>query len=387
MNAPRRHTDLAAEVATDHVALTLGGSVKTSVRYPDLGAIVYPVGIPDGVADELPALYNTLLSTVDWFETHDGSTPAGACILEHPRHVLLFCQAKDTVEILNKEFAIAPGDAERACRALFRAFPQARRIHLEVLFPPGEFRLPKRVLYGADHMVIDLPTTVDAYTASLGKNTRRHLRHNRTRIEEEHGALAVDTICPVTGADGLISTLVSWKNLRFNAKGVGHPLARRPIRRRLTWPSSRDVADVRGSPALRAHRRRSSSSSLSAHRCTSCNPLSIRSSCPTASACSRPTTSPAKPSGGLRSREPLSGVRRNTRRTLGHVPARHTGVRVSLSDRADALPWRGARGRRAHLRRNGQRYYWRARHAAGRTLRTVRPGRRDEPGKPRGHRE
>ena len=82
-------------------------------------------------------LYNTLLSTEDWFEIEDGAQPTGACLLESPHHVILFHVAGDTIEVSNKEFAIGPRSAERACRALFRALPGTRRIHLEVLFHLG----------------------------------------------------------------------------------------------------------------------------------------------------------------------------------------------------------------------------------------------------------
>jgi hypothetical protein len=47
----------------------------------------------------------------------------------------VFDRHGDTLDVLNKTFRIAPADASRACRALFRAFPEVRRIHLEVMTP------------------------------------------------------------------------------------------------------------------------------------------------------------------------------------------------------------------------------------------------------------
>jgi CelD/BcsL family acetyltransferase involved in cellulose biosynthesis len=365
----------------------LGGSVKTSVRYSDLGAIVYPANIPDGIADELPALYNTLLSTVDWFETHDRSTPAGACILERPRHVLLFCLAKDTVEILNKEFAIAPGDVERACRALFRTFPQTRRIHVEVLFPPEELRLPKRVLYGADHMVVDLPTTVDAYTASLGKGTRRQVRRSRRDIEKERGPIAVETMSPGVEVDELISTLVSWKNLRFNAKGET-----------TLWQADPTAA---GHFAELVRRRgRARIASIAGTRVAIQFLFPVGTSMYVAQSGFDPEFSPY----GLGLLQDYDNVCEAieegfTRLSLfwgttahkahlGARPKRATRVSVFRSRAARVYSLDEAREVAARdLRRAGQRYYWQARHAAGRALRAARSGRHDDHGKPRGARE
>jgi hypothetical protein len=123
----------------------------------------------------------------------------GACILERPRHVLLFTGTGETVEVLNKTFAIAPLDAERACQALLHCFPHVRRIHLEVMFPPAALRLPKRILYETDHMVVDLPATQEEYVASLGKSTRKNLRRYERRLMRDFPDLATKVL-PSTDA-------------------------------------------------------------------------------------------------------------------------------------------------------------------------------------------
>ena len=361
--------------------------MKASIGYPDLGAIVYPAGIPDGVADELPALYGTLLSTVDWFEVQDEVMATGACILERPRHVLLFYRNKDTVEILNKEFAIAPLDAERACRALFRALPRARRIHVEIMFPPGELRLPKRVLYGTDHMVIDLPASADAYTASLGKKTRQQVRRSRRDIEKERGPITVETISPVGDVDELLSTLISWKNLRFNAKG-----------RTTLWQENPKAAGYVAELARRRGRVRIAS--IAGARAAIQFLFPVGASMYVMQSGFDPTFS----SYGLGLLETYDiaceaieeGLLRLSlfwgeeghKAHLGARPRRATRLSVFRSQAARVYSLGEAREVAARdLRRGGQRYYWWARHAAGRALRTVRPGHHDESGRPRGHRE
>ena len=117
-----------------------------SFHFDDLDAEVHARVDPHQYAVELDALYSSLFATVDWFETHDDAPWMGACLLEGPRHVLLFTGKSDTVELLNKAFVIAPADVERAFRALFRAFPHVRRIRVEVMFPPSELHGPKLVL-------------------------------------------------------------------------------------------------------------------------------------------------------------------------------------------------------------------------------------------------
>ena len=182
-------------------------------------AVVFTDRVPPGVAEELPELYNTLLSTEDWFEIEDGVKPTGACLLEAPHHVILFHVSGDTIEVLNKEFDIGPSSAERACRALFRALPEARRIHLEVLFPPWEFKLPTRILYWTDHMIVDLPDTVDDYLASLGKRTRHRVRSTWRRLLKAHPDTTVEMVTSSDHPDEFVQPMIAWKNQRFNARG------------------------------------------------------------------------------------------------------------------------------------------------------------------------
>ena len=200
-----RDTDCA-----DGVAASGAGTVT----FADLGATVHRDGVPASLADELPDLYSSLFATKEYTAIYDDSTGAGVCTLAQPRHVLLFSRSGDTIEVLNKVFTIAPRDAERACRALFRAFPAVRRIHLEVMFPVHELRLPQRVLYGADHMVVELPDSVEAYAAVLGKSTRRTLRGAANRLNRDFGEVTTEV---ASGADAgaLFAQFLEWKTERF----------------------------------------------------------------------------------------------------------------------------------------------------------------------------
>jgi CelD/BcsL family acetyltransferase involved in cellulose biosynthesis len=190
-----------------------------SVSYPDLGATVYPDDVPAGILDGLPALYNSVFSTPDWWDTHDKKQPTGVCVLEHPRHVIAFTVDGDTVEVMNKVFSINAHDARRACAALFRALPRARRIHIELLFPPRELRLPVRVRNVAVHMVIDLPATVADYDAMLGKRTRSNLRNFQNRLRRDHPDVSTSICIPGEEADRLFEQFLTWKRDWFQAHG------------------------------------------------------------------------------------------------------------------------------------------------------------------------
>jgi len=190
--------------------------------FADLGASVHPRVDPHGYADELDVLYSSLFATVDWFETHEDAPWMGACVLDEPRHVLLFTGKGDTVEVLNKAFLIAPADAERAFQALFRAFPHVRRIRIEVLFPPSALHCSKLVLFASNHMVVDLPPTEDKYFASLGKSMRKNLRQYTNRLRRDFPDLATEVLSAPGDerVPALLDQLLEWKTARFRERGL-----------------------------------------------------------------------------------------------------------------------------------------------------------------------
>ncbi len=194
-------------------------ATPTSLHYSDLGATVHLGCVPEGLADELPGLYSSLFSTLDYFLAQDRTPPNGACVLEEPRHVILFHHEGGTVDILNKAFACEPEEANRICRALLRALPGVHRIHLDVMFPPRELAFPRMVLGRLDRMVIDLPDAVDEYYHSLGKKTRRNVRWYQNRLRRAFPDVKTETVKPGERSRELVDRLVQWKIQRFRLKG------------------------------------------------------------------------------------------------------------------------------------------------------------------------
>lgn len=193
--------------------------VTRSLVLDDLGATVHVGQLPEALTHEVDELYGSFYSTLDYIDVYDKLQPSGAVVLERPRHVLLFFVAENTVEVLTRRIAIAPGDVRRVCHALMRAFPEAQRIHVEVPFPPGELRLPRRVLASADDMVVTLPGSLDDYLAGLGKSTRRNLRTYENRLRRAYPDLVTE-ISPVgERAPELFELFMSWKRPRMAAIG------------------------------------------------------------------------------------------------------------------------------------------------------------------------
>jgi len=189
------------------------------VEYPDLGAVVHLDGVPPDVAGRLAALYGSFRCSVESLAAFSSLQPEGACVLADPPHVLLFAMKGRTIVVLNQAFAISPADASRALRALFRALPGARLIHVQLMFPLRELRAPMWNRGAILHFSIALPDTVEAYDAMIGRSTRKRLRGYEHRLRREHPDAAIEILTPGERSRELVDLYVTWKLARFHARG------------------------------------------------------------------------------------------------------------------------------------------------------------------------
>jgi len=344
------------------------------MRYPDLGAEVRLGSVPPQLPDELPALYGSLFCTASWFRIFDEAVPTGACVLSCPRHVLLFAEVGDTIEILNKAFLMAPVDAARACRALFRALPRARRIHLEVMFPPADLHAPKRVLYSAEDMVVELPGTAEAYYASLGKKTRKNVRNFENRLRRVHPDLTVEIVEVGERAGELVDQFLVWHLARARQRGFVSGYVSKPKQAAQTTELVRGGAEaqlttiggrlaaieflvfVGPDASIYAGSFDAAYSDLD---------LGFLSTYWAVRETARRGARRCHLLWGTDYYKSLLGARPETATRLSVF--RSQGARLHSLDEAREVAWRD-------LRRRGQRDYWRARHAAGRLIRRYRRG-------------
>jgi hypothetical protein len=340
--------------------------------FPDLGAEVSLGPVPGELIDELPWLYGSLFSTGAWFRAFDEAEPQGSCVLSAPRHVLLFHVQGDTIEILNKAFPMAPADAIRTCAALFRALPGARRIHLEVMFPPHDLPAPKRVLYSADDMVIDLPGSADAYYASLGKKTRKNVRNYENRLRRRHPDVATEVIEAGERASELVDQFLVWHLARAQERGYVSGYASKPRQTAQTKTLVRDGAraqltTIGGSPAaIEFIFSTGRDANLYAGSFDSAYADLDLGFLSTYWAVREIADSGARRCHllwGTDYYKTLLGARPETATRLS-VFRSQTARLHSLSE-AREVAWR-------NLQRRGHRDYWRARHAAGRLVRRLR---------------
>ena len=187
---------------------------------PDLGSTVYLHHVPDWAAAELPELYQSCYAVLDYFLVCAHTNDMSACVLEEPRHVVVFAVDGSTVVVMNQLFEIDPESAIRVARSIFRAAPRVKRIRLtESRLDLDTLPMPTRVLGAASNMVLVLPSDVDKYLAGLSRGTRQKLRGYARRLEKAFPTHRFRILGPSEIDASFVHRIVEMNRQRMASKG------------------------------------------------------------------------------------------------------------------------------------------------------------------------
>lgn len=160
--------------------VTLG---ENPIEYADLACMVYLTTCPQWAEAELPALYGSSFSVVEYFRIYDEVTTFCACVMDEPRHIIAFTHAGSSAVVLNQLFDIDAASFRRVCGAIFRSLPRVQRIRFNgSRLDPMALGLPTRVVTRSEDVVLSLPNDYDAYFATLGSASRKNLRKHAQRF-------------------------------------------------------------------------------------------------------------------------------------------------------------------------------------------------------------
>lgn len=190
------------------------------IRFDDLCSTVYVGEMPAWAAAELPGLYRSMFSTVEYFRIYDEAEDISTCVLEDPHHVIMFTLSEREAVVLNKVFYIEPASADRLCATLLGAFPRINRVRLEVMFEPSLLRYSSRVVHVGEDNIVWLPATVEEYRASLGASTRKKLGQHWRRLVQAHPDAHVSVLDRTAISPDLVRRAVELNRKRMRSLGV-----------------------------------------------------------------------------------------------------------------------------------------------------------------------
>jgi CelD/BcsL family acetyltransferase involved in cellulose biosynthesis len=132
---------------------------------------------------------------------------------------LPFLLERRSIIVLTHMIRLDSTEIERFAACAFEQFPSVDIITLNsVQAELTNFPYPVIRSYSRDDVVITLPSTADAYTATLGKSTRKNLRRYRARLQKKFPSVRFQTYEKTEIDEKIIQDLIKLSELRVTAK-------------------------------------------------------------------------------------------------------------------------------------------------------------------------
>jgi hypothetical protein len=181
--------------------------------------------IPAFVEPELDRLYGNIFSSLRQFRIY-GWTPGRTStyvVSENgaPKTILLFERDGPRLRVLNEVITLTTADLERFVQYVFSTFESISVIAFKAIQTDiHRFPFPYQRFNHVEDMTLTLPSTVDAYHASLGKNTRRNIRRHLDRINRDFPTFRFEVRQQQEVDPQLVRDIIEFNRARMADKNI-----------------------------------------------------------------------------------------------------------------------------------------------------------------------
>jgi hypothetical protein len=154
-------------------------------------------GLPDAIGEELCRLYGNIHSSPAHLRVYGGlDTVTQAYVATHEggaRAIFLLREEGPRLRVVNEGMRVDTAAAEAFARFVFATAPGIAAIEFHAIeSAPLSLSFPLQQAVCTAEMPLALPSTVDAYIAGLGKNTRRNLRRYMDKLLQRFPSFRFD---------------------------------------------------------------------------------------------------------------------------------------------------------------------------------------------------
>ncbi len=233
---------VAAGVSAGAPASASAGAAAAGAAKAALACEIHEHAVPSFVAAALDRLYGSLYASWAYLQLGEADQPLPHAWVAYLHGevvgALLFRVEPAGVRVLNEMMAIDANLLDAFCRSIFGRYGRIHRIVLnavDVMDWPS--RWPSQAYAFSENYVIDLPASVEAYRALLGKSTKKTLNGYGNRIARELPGLRWECIEAAGLASdaqrSLVRTLQRFKRDGMQARGKQAAIDRRDTARLL----------------------------------------------------------------------------------------------------------------------------------------------------------
>lgn len=158
---------------------------------------LYERAVPPFVEPALDTLYGHVFSSLTQFRIYDGIDANTHTYVAQSggktSAVLLFRVRGKQVQVLNEQISMASYEISRFARYVFNVYPGVEMVVFRaVRTGTRQLTFPYQEFYRTEDIVLHLPSTADAYMASLGKATRKNMKYHGNRLRRNYPQLNFD---------------------------------------------------------------------------------------------------------------------------------------------------------------------------------------------------
>jgi hypothetical protein len=180
--------------------------------------------VPRFVENELQRLYAHIHASLPFIEIFSFPGNINTYVARRggtPTAVLLFRVTRRRIVILTRMMRLDSMELQRFAACAFAHFPSVGVISFKSIQTNlSGFPYPVQRGHSREDMVITLPPTKEAYTASLGKETRKNLRRRRSQLEQSFPSARFQSYEKEDIDENIIYQLIKLSELRVAAKKV-----------------------------------------------------------------------------------------------------------------------------------------------------------------------
>jgi hypothetical protein len=187
-------------------------------------SIEYKKGLPLGYESFLIERYDSFISTCRYVEVYYPSYDMGHLLVYRDGsliELLLLGNKGDTTACFNALVKLPQDIMEKCLAKIFEIFPNTSRVKIDASY--AHYELKKSVLfYKSDDHILQLPSSLDTYSAALGSKTRKHLKARLAKLIDEFSTINFVTRFGADIEEVIVDKIIQLNCDRMKHKGKVH---------------------------------------------------------------------------------------------------------------------------------------------------------------------
>ena len=198
---------------------------KHSQACDDMGAVthIYENGIPDFAEATLESLYECHMTTMLRFQQYYPLQAAKTYVSRIGDAIdalFIFRKDRDEVHVYNEQIPISPVQLKRFAAAVFRHYPDVRRLFLYAVDVPTEtLPFPHQRLECLEDITLPLPRSRAEYISMLGKNMAVKIRRSDKKLMSDFASVKKEFIPSTMVPDNILHRIIEFSRMRMAVKG------------------------------------------------------------------------------------------------------------------------------------------------------------------------